>query len=223
MPEIFNPATLRHIAQGNEAFVHTLPEGVSELFEIIRSSNEQGIECGNGLKALGVVATDFLYAGPKAIENAIAFDWSSANGLQVPLQPGELSLTGKDTRPKKVAEYTDEESEAWARFMDGLDPSDSPITRRTAVMGLAGARVAMNTSIGGVSKYSLSPGENHLIFDRTRNILTGTPFILATSVLPDMTADEASRIFSIGPDQYPQTVDTFVENARGPIFETPGL
>jgi hypothetical protein len=223
MSETFEPAHLRHLAQGNEAFTQILPEGFLELFQIIRLSNEQGIECGNGLKALGKVATNFLYSGPKTLESAIAFDWSSAHGLLTPFQLGEFSFSGEKERPKKVTEYTEQEAEEWTRFMDGLDPSNSSITRNTAVAGLCGLTVDMNSKIGTVSKYSLSHGENGLIFDRTRDILLGTPFIIAQSVLPDMTADEANRTFSLRPDQYPEVINEFVERAQGPIFETPGL
>ncbi|MBW3569410.1 hypothetical protein KY385_04740 [Candidatus Parcubacteria bacterium] len=221
MSETFDAAKLRRVAQGNEAFVELLPEGVLELFQIVRFSTEQGVECGNGLKTLGKVATNFLHSGPKVLEDTIAFDWSSTHGLFVPLQAGEFNLRGQNERPKKITEYTTQESEEWARFFAGLDPSDSSITRDTAIAGLAALKIDMGSKIGSVSKYALDPGENTLVFDRARDILTGTPFVIATSVLPDMTAVEASRIFSIRQDQHPELVNEFVERAQGPIFEAP--
>lgn len=223
MSETFDPARLRCVAQGNEPFLELLPEGFSDLFQIVRFSNEQGIECGKGLKALGRVATDFLYSGPKALEDAIAFYWSSSRGLRVPLKPGEFNLTGEKERPKKVSEFTAPESEEWTQFLAGLDPSDSSITRDTAVVGLSTLRIDLESKIGGVSKYALSPDENALVFDRTKNILIGTPFIIARSILPDMTAEEAGKIFSIPQEQYPGLVNEFVERAQGPIFEPPAL
>lgn len=219
----FDPDRLRRLALGNEAFIRALPEGFPELFEIVRFGNEQGGELGDGLRALNKVATDFLYSGPKALEDAIAYSWSSARGLRAPYQPDELHLVGDTERPKKVAEYTEQEAAEWERFLDGLDPTDSPITRGTAVAGLSRLRFVMNSRIQTVGKYGLSPGENSLVFSRVKDILVGTPFVIATSMLPDMTADEACTIFPILPDQYPEVVNEFAERAQGPIFEAPGL
>jgi len=222
MSKSFEPSRLRLLAQGNQVFVNTLPEGFLELFDILRFSNEQGMASGKGLERLGKVAAEFLYSGPESLEKVIALHWSSAHNLFVPIKPDEFSLPGTKERPKKIAEYTNEESAAWTRFMEGLDPSASSIiTRETAVMGLCGLRADMDSKIGSAGDYSLSPGESGPVFNRVKAILRGAPFVIAMSVLPDMTSDEASRIFSISQDQYPQLVNEFVEAAQGPIIGIP--
>jgi len=221
MAEAFDPIQFRHFALGNESFISILPEGFNELFQVVRFDREQSIKCGNGIQALAKAATDFLYSGPKSLENAIALDYSRAKDLLVPLKLGEISLSGEKERPKTVSEYTEQELEEWSRFLNGLDPSNDCITRDTAATGLASLTSDMNGRVGAVSKYSLSAGEDRSIFERARSVLIGTPFVIARAVLPDLNSDEASRIFYINPSQHPVLVETFVERAQGPIFEVP--
>ncbi len=217
----FEPIRLRHLARGEPAFTEALPTGFSNLLEVTRWNYEQGAtQCGRSLKILGKIASDFLHSGPQALEAAIAHDWSSAHGFTVPLSPDDpfAYVLGHTTRPKQPAEYTNKETKAWERFMNGLDPyANNVITRETAIAGIGSLSAGLNYKVGGVSKYA-SPEEDHQVFERAKCILRGTPFVIADLLLPDITDDEARRIFSTQPKEYSRIASAFIATAQGPLF-----
>ena len=217
MLDTFNPAKFRQIAKGGEGFKDAVPEGYRDLLEIIRFEAEGGISCGRGLMQLGNVALETLVSGPQNLRDPIAYEFSERRNMYTAYGPDELTLDGSTQRPKKIIEFTDDETKRWHEYLD-IGSSSDDVSRQAAVGGLLIMYVSMSGKMAGVSKYAADTGENLLLFDRARDVLLATPWVIATEVLPDITPDEVNSIFGLSTPDYQATIKRFVDKADGPLI-----